>query len=150
MGSSGIPGVWIVNIYAPLGAEKRQERKDFLKFDLTYLLQATPNTVILGGDFNYVLAKEDVTGHFNFSRALNTLVKGYNLVDMWTTAPDRGVYTHYTRQGGSEAGQNICDTKHQRKEMWDRNESDCVYGPLGSGPAYSPERDHCILRPQLL
>jgi exonuclease III len=95
----------VVNIYAPSGAEKRQEKEDFFNFDLPYLLHAMPNTVILGGDFNCVLAKADVTGHFNFSRALNTLVKGYNLVDMWTTAPDRGVYAHYTGQGGSQTRQ---------------------------------------------
>jgi exonuclease III len=117
-------GVWLVNIYAPSGAEKRQEREDFFNFVLPYLLQATPNTVILGGDFNCVLAKADVTGHLNFSRALNSLVKGYNLVDMWTTAPERGVYTYYTRQGGSETGQNTCERKLQRTEVWDINDSD--------------------------
>jgi exonuclease III len=74
--------VWLLNIYAPSGAEKRQEKEDFFNFDLPYLLQATPNMVILRGDFNCVLAKADVTGHINFSRALNTLVKGRNLVDM--------------------------------------------------------------------
>jgi exonuclease III len=71
-------GVWLVKIYAPSGAEKRQEREDFFNFDLPYLLQATPNTVILGRDINCVLAKADVTGHFNFSRALNTLVRELN------------------------------------------------------------------------
>jgi hypothetical protein len=52
--------------------------EDFFKFDLPYLLQATLTTVILGGEFNCVLAKADVKGHFKFSRALNTLVKGYD------------------------------------------------------------------------
>jgi hypothetical protein len=85
----------------PVGSRKGQEMEDFFNFDLPYLLQATPNTVILGGDFNCVLAKADVTGHFNFSRSLNTLVKGNNLVDMWTTTPDRGVYTHYARRGAA-------------------------------------------------
>ena len=40
-------------------------------------------------------------GHFNFSRALNTLVQGYGLVDVWEAAPNRGIYTHYTRQGAA-------------------------------------------------
>jgi exonuclease III len=80
--AADLKGVWLVNIYAPSGAEKRQEREDFFNFDLPYLLQATPTTVILGGDFNCVLAKADVTGHFKFSRALNRLVKGYDLVDV--------------------------------------------------------------------
>jgi hypothetical protein len=57
--------------------------------------------MILGGDFNCVLAKTDCTGHFNFSRVLNALVKGFDLVDMWEATLERGVYTHYTRQGAS-------------------------------------------------
>ena len=93
--------MWLVNIYALSGAEKRRERRDFFNLNLPHLLQGTLTTVIRGGDFNCVLAKADVTGHFNFSRALNTLVKGYDLVDMWATAPERGVYTHYRRQGAA-------------------------------------------------
>jgi hypothetical protein len=51
------------------------------------MLQATPATVIPGGggDFNCVLAKADVTGHFNFSRALNTLVNDM----IWSTCGHR-------------------------------------------------------------
>jgi hypothetical protein len=51
-------------------------------FDLPYLLQATPTTVILGGDFNCVLAKANVTGHFNFNSNLTTPVKECGLVEM--------------------------------------------------------------------
>jgi hypothetical protein len=45
--------------------------------------------------------KTDATGHFNFSRALNTLISGYDLVDMWAPGTGRGVYTHYTRSGAA-------------------------------------------------
>jgi hypothetical protein len=93
--------VWLVNIYAPSGAEKRRER-EFFNLELPCLFNDTPTTVIMGGgDFNCVLAQADVTGRFNFSRALNTLVTGYDLVDMWTSPPERGVYTHYTRKGAA-------------------------------------------------
>ena len=54
-----------------------------------------------GGDFNYVLVKTDVTGHLNYCRALNEIVQRIDLVDTWATAPERGVYTNYTRQGAS-------------------------------------------------
>ena len=57
--------------------------------------------MIVGGDFKCVITKTDVTGNFNYSRALNELVKVFDLVDMWATAPKRGVYTHYTRHGVS-------------------------------------------------
>ena len=88
-----------VNIYAPSGSEKLQEREDFFNLELLYLLIDTPTTLIMGGNYNCVLAKTDVTGHFNFSRALNTLISGYDLVDMWAPATGRGVYTHYARSG---------------------------------------------------
>jgi hypothetical protein len=93
--------VWLANVYAPSGAKKKIEREAFFNIALPLLLKDIPTTMILGGDFNCVLAKPDCTGHFNFSRALNTLVRGFDLVDMWDAAPERGFYTHYTRQGSS-------------------------------------------------
>jgi hypothetical protein len=57
--------------------------------------------MIVGGDFNCVLAKTDVTGHFNYSLTVNELVQGFDLVDMWATIPERGIYTYYTWQGTS-------------------------------------------------
>ena len=93
--------MWLVNIYAPSGAEKKIERDAFFNKDLPLLLKDVPTTMILGGDFNCVLTKTDCTGHLNFSRALNALVKGFHLVDMWEAVPERDVYTHYTRQRAS-------------------------------------------------
>jgi len=96
-----LQGVWLVNIYAPSGAEKKQGREAFFNIDLPHLLKEIPTTIILGGDFNCVLAKTDCTGHFNYSRALNALIRGFDFVDMWEAAPERAIYTHYTRQGAS-------------------------------------------------
>jgi len=57
--------------------------------------------MIVGGDFKCAITKTDLTSNFNYSRALNELVHVFDLVDMWATAPERGVYTHYTLQGAS-------------------------------------------------
>jgi len=94
-------GVRLINIYAPSGAEKRQEREEFFNAEIPYLLSDNPTTLIMGGDYNCILAKTDATGHFNFSRALNTLIAGYDLVDMWAPTTGRAVYTHYTRSGAA-------------------------------------------------
>jgi hypothetical protein len=99
--AASIQRVRLVNIYAPSGAEERQEREDFFNLELPYLLIDTPTTVIMSGDYNCVLSKTEATGHFNFSRALNTLISGYDLVDMWAPAMGRGAYTHYTRSGAA-------------------------------------------------
>ena len=94
-------GWCVVNIYAPSGAEKRREREDFFATELPILLQHSPEHVVLGGDFNCVLSQNDCTGKPVYSGALQTVVRGYNLNDVWEAGPMRGVYTHYTRQGAT-------------------------------------------------
>ena len=46
--AASFQGVRLVNIYAPLGAEKRQKREDFFNLVLPYLLIDTPTTLIMG------------------------------------------------------------------------------------------------------
>jgi len=40
----------MVNIYVPFGAARRQEReREFYNGEITYLLRASPSTMIMGG-----------------------------------------------------------------------------------------------------
>jgi endonuclease/exonuclease/phosphatase family metal-dependent hydrolase len=94
-------GVWLVNVYATSGDASRQERESFFNIELSYLLRALPLSMIIGGDFNCVLSKTDGKGHFNYNRTLDNLVRGFGLMDTWATAPERGVFTHYTQQGAT-------------------------------------------------
>jgi len=80
-------GIWLVNIYAPSGAARRQEREHFYNSELTYLLRAAPEHMTLGEDFNGVLDKRDTTGNYNNSRALAELIHGFALRDAWTVDP---------------------------------------------------------------
>jgi exonuclease III len=57
-------GIWLVNTRAPSGAAKRNDREQFFNNDLTYILRAASENMILGGDFNCVLDNSDTTGHF--------------------------------------------------------------------------------------
>jgi len=43
---------WIINIYAPSGAEKRQEREVFFTHDLAHLLPTSSGDLLLASDFN--------------------------------------------------------------------------------------------------
>jgi exonuclease III len=43
-------GVWIINIYAPSGAEKKNERESFYNKDMTTLLPSTHTEMLLAGD----------------------------------------------------------------------------------------------------
>ena len=51
------------------------------------------------GDFNYVLTNTDCTGNRRFSKALETVVRGYGLADVWENVPLRAADTHYTSHG---------------------------------------------------
>jgi exonuclease III len=46
--AASFEGVRLINIYAPSGAEKRQEREEFFNIELPYLLSDTPTTMIIG------------------------------------------------------------------------------------------------------
>jgi exonuclease III len=94
-------GTWIFNVYAPSGAEKKTERETFYNMDLLPLLPSTRTAMLIAGDFNCVLHPADSTGHTNYSRALATLVRGFELHDVWDTSRSRAGYSHYTPRSAS-------------------------------------------------
>jgi hypothetical protein len=91
--------LWIINIYAPSGAERKAERAHFYNTELTYILPITHNAMILAGDCN--IDKTDSTGAINYSRALNNITQGLGLIDGWETTKTRGGYTNYTANNAS-------------------------------------------------
>jgi endonuclease/exonuclease/phosphatase family metal-dependent hydrolase len=96
-----INGTHIVNIYVPSGTERKQERESFYTNELPWLLPTTKCALILAGDFNCVLERGDATGQENRSRALDQLVRGFHLTDVWDhNAVNRG-FKHYTATGAS-------------------------------------------------
>jgi hypothetical protein len=98
MGMAGkIQNRWYINVYAPSGAEKREERERFCTTDLVQLLPTSGDELLLGRDFNCVLRRADAMGTFTYSKALET-VRGLHLKDTWDQAV-RPAYTHYTRCG---------------------------------------------------
>ena len=93
--------VALVNTYAPSGAEKRRKREHFFSHDLQYLLRDIPTSLLQRGDFNSVHADIDTTGRRTYSRALQELIRGYDLVDMWEASQTRDIHTQYTSRGAS-------------------------------------------------
>jgi len=87
-------GIWMINIYAPSGAAKK-EREQFFDSELADLLRASPTSIIVGGDFNCILHQKDSTGNFNYSRALGGLVHVFELLDMWQADPPENGYTFF-------------------------------------------------------
>jgi exonuclease III len=96
-----INGIHMVNIYAPSGAEYRQERERFFNNELPWLLPTTECDLILAGDFNCIIRKDESTGERNISRALDQLVRGYHLHDAWDQNAENQGYTYYTATGAT-------------------------------------------------
>jgi exonuclease III len=110
-------GISLINIYAPSGSEKKQERESFYNTEVPYLLPGHNMEIILAGDFNCVLSPSDATGQKNYSRALDKLVTGLKLHDTGEQNPVRTSYTHYTPRGASRIDRiYISNNLQQRKQ----------------------------------
>jgi exonuclease III len=94
-------GLHIINIYAPSGTARRMEREQFYSTELPQLLQDRHGDLIIGGDFNCVIAPADTTGNYNTSRTLTEMIRGLKLTDTWTQNPNRPTYTHFSPAGAS-------------------------------------------------
>jgi hypothetical protein len=125
-------GIWIVNIYAPSGSEKRREREAFYNEEVATLLPPTVTEMILAGDFNCVLSQADCTGWGNYSKVLERLVWGLSLRDAWEEGPQRSVFTHYITKGASTHRQDLHHGKTQRGTTGCRSSSSCLYGSSGN------------------
>ena len=85
--------ICIINLYAPSGAANRAEREVLFNTEILDLIPHTPTATIIAGDFNCVTSNLDCTGHYNGSRALERLIQGLGLVDVWEATANRQVYT---------------------------------------------------------
>jgi hypothetical protein len=94
-------GIRLINVYAPSGTAKRKEKEHFYNTELPYLLRAAPETMILGGDFNFILDPVDATGHFQNSRPLAELVHALALKGTWQQNPAKPTFTHHSPSGAT-------------------------------------------------
>jgi exonuclease III len=92
---------YIINVYAPSGAEKRREREDFFTREMAYLLPTNLEDVILAGDFNCVTSQADCTGTPNGSKALTEITTNLALHDVYNTRIQKPPYTHYTTKSAT-------------------------------------------------
>jgi exonuclease III len=109
-------GIWLINIYAPSGAAKRNDREQFFNTEHPYILRAAPENIILRGNFNCVLEKNDTTSHFNYIRSLAQLIQGLTLRDAWETNPAIHAYTHYSSTGATRIDRLIYHTHCTRRK----------------------------------
>jgi hypothetical protein len=110
-------GISLINIYAPSGFERKQERESFYNTDLSYLLPGYHTDIILAGDFNCMLSHSDVTGQRNYSRALDKLVTGLRLHDIEEQNSAPPSFTHYTPRGAYRLHRIYISNMLQRKKQ---------------------------------
>lgn len=89
-------GIQLINVYAPSGTARRNDRERFFNAELPHLFQADPKQLIIGGDFNCVLHPIGTTGHFQPSTALAKIVREFALQDAWNQNPSRPTYTYHS------------------------------------------------------
>ena len=81
------------NVYAPSGSSLT-EKDDFFQKDLLYYLRGDIGNIILGGDYNCVIAKRDSSSkNVHISKGLSNIIKSLALKDAWFT---KNQYPHYT------------------------------------------------------
>jgi hypothetical protein len=81
-----IKGIWYVNVYTPSGAEQRVEREYFFNNELPLIMPVMPVKILMAGDFNCILNTGDSTGNEPRSNALDRLIRGMGLHDVWEMA----------------------------------------------------------------
>jgi endonuclease/exonuclease/phosphatase family metal-dependent hydrolase len=73
----------------------------FFNSELPWLLPTTEGDLLLAGDFNCTIKKEESTGKRNPSRALEQLISSFHMHDAWEqNAGDKGC-THHTSTGAT-------------------------------------------------
>jgi exonuclease III len=130
-------GTWIIKVYAPSGAEKRDARERFYTTDIMPLLPLTRSKVILVGDFNCILTQADATGRKNFNRALDTLVRGLALIDTWDHTTTRPIFTHYAPMGASRIDRTYISENIKSKKTGIETSS-CLHRPFCNNSADVP------------
>ena len=108
-----IGDVTIVNVYAPAGTRFKAERAKFFAEEVTPLMAAAGERLVLGGDFNCVLRAADTTGVYSACPQLAALARNSQLLDVWPTLrADRG-HTYVTAAMSSRLDRLYCSSSMQ-------------------------------------
>ena len=94
----------LLNVYAPSGTNKKQEREDFFSQKILYYLRHNVENLVFGGDFNCVVSPKDTssTNDRLVSNSLSNLIKSVGIKDItkgnYITYPE---YTYVKENYGS-------------------------------------------------
>lgn len=80
-----VDGINMINVYAPSGTNRIEERRKFFTESMTiHLNKSAVNMSLLGGDFNSIEeARDSRSGNVNRCRGLEGLIRVMGLADVW-------------------------------------------------------------------
>ena len=86
-----------MNVYAPSGKNKENEREELFNNELKHLLVSNTDNLILAGDWNSVLLKRDATNIQNtsLSQSLKSIVTSFKFKDIYSDSSCQPDFTYY-------------------------------------------------------
>ena len=95
--------LYLVNLYAPSGKNKEQERENLLENELLQQLIANTDNIIMCGDWNSVLVTKDTTNPANacYSKALKRILTTFKYKDIYSSYKSNPPYTYYRQNYAS-------------------------------------------------
>ena len=89
--------LYLINVYAPSGKNKEQERELLLETELTYQLVQNTDNIIMGGDWNSILVPKDTNKPQNacYSKSLQQIVTMFKYKDIFSKNKSKAKYTFY-------------------------------------------------------
>ncbi|CAL4195845.1 unnamed protein product [Meganyctiphanes norvegica] len=95
--------LYLVNVYAPSGRNKEQERENLFETELTYQLIPNTDNIIMCGDWNSVLVPKDTLRPENacYSKALQNIITTFRYKDIFTKNKRKANFTFYMRNYAS-------------------------------------------------
>ena len=95
--------LYLVNLYAPSGKNKEQERENLLENELLQQLIVNTDNIIMCGDWNSVLVTKDTTNPANacYSKALKRILTTFKYKDIYSSYKSNPPYTYYRQNYAS-------------------------------------------------
>ena len=89
--------LYLINVYAPSGKNKEQERENLFETDLMYQLIQNTDNMIMGGDWNSILSKNDSSKPSSscYSKAFKSLINTLKYKDIFLSNKQKPKYTFY-------------------------------------------------------
>ena len=116
-----IEGINLINIYAPSGREKRDDRNVFFSMKIVPYFSNTTGPTILLGDFNSVEHQDDVNikKHRRNSKIVNKqikeLIQALKMRDIWVSrGGSRKEHTFFYPKGSSRIDRIYIEQKHEQ------------------------------------